>query len=399
MILPIFVSAALITMALIAVVNARLFPRLRRTTVGAGAARVSVLIPARNEAAVIGHTVRGLLAQTYPHFELLILDDHSTDGTEMAAAAAAEGDRRVKIIAGQALPVGWLGKNWACQQLAQAASGDILMFVDADVKWSPDALASAVGWMQTTSADLLTIWPTQETVTWGERLVVPLMALAIVGYLPVMGVHYTAVPALAAACGQCLMFRRRAYEAVGGHTAVRDNIVEDVALARAIKAGGLRLRMADGAGLIGCRMYSDWSSTRKGFAKNILAGHGNRVGLLLLSAVFHWAVFVLPWLWLVFGHGSGWPVWPLLLVILGVGVRALSAAVTRQRVYDAVLMPFSVVLMTIIACQSVWWHWHGGPQWKGRTIGHVHEAGAGGARFTAVSRKFGISSHQVGVKR
>jgi chlorobactene glucosyltransferase len=188
-------------------------------------------------------------------------------------------------------------------------------------------------------------------------------------YLPVLATHYLPSPAFAAAIGQCLLFRRSAYERIGGHAGVRDDILEDVALARRVKAAGLRLRAADGAGLITCRMYSGWPQVRAGFAKNILAGYGNQPALLLLATLFHWSVFVFPWLWLLGQLARGhWDLigWPLALVGLSVGIRALTAAATRQRVADAGLMPASVLLMTLIAAQSLAWHLSGGPRWKGR---------------------------------
>jgi chlorobactene glucosyltransferase len=221
------------------------------------------------------------------------------------------------------------------------------------------------------NADLLTVWPTQRTQTWGERLVVPLMALTIIAYLPILAVHHLRWRVFSAAMGQCLLFRRDAYMHLGGHAAVRANIVEDVALAARIKGAGLRLRMADGGGLIACRMYRSWSEVRHGFAKNLLAGHGNQPALLLLSTSFHWLIFVLPWAWLLISAVSGlWSAvaFPLALTLLGVGVRALTAAVTGQRLRDALLMPVSVGLMTAIAAQSLRWHLTGGPRWKGRTF-------------------------------
>ena len=154
---------------------------------------------------------------------------------------------------------------------------------------------------------------------------------------------------------------------------MRGSIVEDISFARRIKAKGLRLVMADGAGLITCRMYRNWREVRDGFAKNILAGYGGRVSLLALATVFHWLIFVLPWLWLLIGgllpQIGGWPVLPLLLVALGVSVRGLTAWATRQRIRDAFWMPLSALLMTAIAAQAVWWQWrYGGARWKGRTI-------------------------------
>jgi len=368
-----FITLVLIGMALITIVNALTFPRLGRALQSSSQPPVSLLIPARNEAEVIGQTVRSLLAQIYPDFEIILLDDNSTDETAAIVGQLAGSSSRLRLINGVPLPAGWSGKNWACHQLAQAAAGEWLIFTDADVRWEPSALAALVAEMDSNGADLQTVWPTQQSHTWVERLTVSLVALVVQAYLPLPLVHYTPWPIFAAANGQCLAFRRRAYEAVGGHEAVSNEVLEDVTLSRMVKAQGLRLRMADAAGLITCRMYRDWPSVRDGFAKNILAGYGGRVIFLLLAAVFHWLVFLLPWLWLALGWLApdlpGWPLWPLLLVGLGVAVRATTAAVTQQRILDALLMPLSVLLMTRIAGLAIWWQWrYGGPRWKGRLI-------------------------------
>lgn len=375
--LLLFVTIVLIGMVSIAIVNALTFPKLTaslklpssRSTPWPA---VSILIPARNEAAIISQTVTRLLAQTYPNFELIVLDDHSQDATAEIARTAGCGDSRLRVIASQPLPADWLGKNWACHQLAQQAAGEWLIFVDADGIWEPAALTSMVTAIEQTRADVLTVWPTQHSQSWAERLVVSLLALAIIGYLPLLLVHHTPWPALAAANGQCLAFRRAAYRLIGGHAAVRREVLEDVVLARRVKAHRLRLRMVDGNRLIGCRMYQNWAGVRDGFAKNILAGYGNHPLLLILATLFHLLIFVMPWVWLAWGWWGGvpyWPAWPLLLVGLGVGLRALTAAVTHQRVTDAALLPLSVLLMTRIAGQSIWWRWRfGGPYWKGRTL-------------------------------
>jgi chlorobactene glucosyltransferase len=335
---------------------------------------LSICIPARDEARAIGATVRALLAQTGVEFELIILDDGSTDGTAEIARAAAGDDPRLRVLSGSPLPSGWSGKNWACQQLGQAARGAWLIFTDADVHWQPGALAALIARAEATRADLLTVWPTQTTVTWGERLCVPMMAFVILGYLPALAVHHLPFASLAAANGQCLCFRRSAYARIRGHAAVRDRIIEDIVFARAIKRAGLSLRTADGAGLIGCRMYTCWREVRDGYAKNILAGYGSTIGLLL-GALFHWLILLLPWLWLIaelFGVQTGVPGGAIAaagLIALGIGVRALTAAVTRQRVIDALLLPISALLFTRIAAQALWWQIrYGGPRWKGRTI-------------------------------
>lgn len=357
-----FVAFALFIIGLTTLANILMFPRLGRPLhpVPETEPSISFLIPARNEAAVIGSTVAALLAQEYPNFEIVLLDDGSTDGTTELALAAGEGNSRLRVLPGRTLPSGWLGKNWACQQLSEAATGDLLIFTDADVRWESRAAVALVGELSFGEADMLTIWPTQETITWAERLVVPQMALAIIGYLPILAVHAFPWPIFAAANGQCLAFRREAYNRIGGHAAVAGEVVEDVIFARRLKAMGLRLRMADGQGLIHCRMYNGWPSVRDGFAKNILAGHGGSVAILLASTIFHWLVYVLPWvLWLF-----DWRF--LILAIVSVLIRAVTASFTRQRVSDALLMPVSVILMTLIAGRSILWHYRGGPHWKGR---------------------------------
>ncbi len=373
-VLVLFVCGALLVISTIAVLNALTFSRLRSVDFTGNAARlprISMLIPARNEAAVIGDTMRALLAQDYPDFEVLLLDDHSEDGTGEVARASAQADARLRIYSGEALPSGWMGKNWACHQLAQQATGDLWVFTDADVCWQPGALRALVARQMVTDADLLTVWPTQITVTWGERLVVPLMALVVNSYLPLLAVHRVPLSAFAAACGQCMAWQREAYLAVGGHAAVRETVLEDVTMARVLKRTRIagrrgRLHMADGNWLVQTRMYRRWADVLNGYAKNILAGYGGSVVFLGLGAAFHWLVFLLPLLLLFV---PGYAPWGVALLVLGITVRALTAAMTHQRVQDALLMPVSVLLMTRIAAQSVYWQRrYGGPQWKGRTV-------------------------------
>jgi chlorobactene glucosyltransferase len=383
----IFILSALVLIALVSVINALTFPRL-----GADHSlpqdlcpTVSILIPARDEAGVIAGMVRGLLSQAglsgeaACNFKVLVLDDASSDGTGQAALQAAGADTHFCLLSSRGeqddLPADWTGKNWACHRLSQQADGEILIFTDADMRWQPGALYALVYLMQRTQADVLTVWPTQEVHTWAERLVVPLMNFAIMGYLPELAVRFLPWASLAAANGQCIAFRRQAYERIGGHQAVRETVVEDVALARAAKRAGLRLVMALGDGLITGRMYSDWREVRHGFGKNILAGHGGQPLFLLTSTLLHWALFLLPWLLLFYcllfsATCSRFILYfSLSAISLGVAARALSAAANRQPLFDALLLPISVLLLTIIAGQSLWWHFRqGGPQWKGRII-------------------------------
>ena len=366
-----FICAFFLLIFLItAVSNMGLMVRLRPTSTKVDLSKVSILIPARNEAAVIGRTVSQLLNQSNQNFELLLLDDGSTDGTAGVAAEAANGDKRLKIIQGQPLPAGWLGKNWACHQLSKAARPDstILIFADADVTWSADALTALIHEFHRSEAALLSVWPTQATVTWPERLVVPLMKFVILSYLPLIGVHYLPLAVFSAANGQCLVFKRHIYEHIGGHATVAKQIIEDVALARASKIFGFNLRLIDGGHHIGCRMYTDWSEILGGFGKNILAGHGNSVPFLLFSTLFHWTIFAIPFIWLLVSRNplaAGLVVTIILLRFIidwFVGVRPLLA------LGQAILMPISVFMMTLVAWRALSWHFGSGPEWKGRIL-------------------------------
>ncbi len=373
-------TLALVVIALIAILNALTFPRLRKTAPQKNAPLVSAVVPMRNETDVIAEAVKSLLRQDYPNLEIILLDDQSTDDTAKVAERAAGNDPRLKILHGEPLPAGWLGKPWACHQLSQHANGGHLLFTDADVRWEPNGISALMREAKRSRADLLTAWATQITETWTERLVVPMMGFAIQAYLPIQAVHHIPFKFFAAANGQCLLFRRDAYQTIGGHAAIKNNILDDMGLAYAIKENRLRLRAADANGLIRTRMYRNWNQVRDGFAKNILAGHGNNPIILFFAAIFHWWLFILPPLFLLLSAlclplSANWlppsascllP--SALLTALSLTIRALTAAATRQRIADSLFMPVSVLLMTIIAARSVRWRFTGGSQWKGRNI-------------------------------
>jgi chlorobactene glucosyltransferase len=322
---------------------------------------------------VIAETVESLLRQSYPHFELVVLDDHSTDDTVHLAHNAAGDDPRFSLFSGKPLPPGWTGKNWACHQLAGLAHGEILVFTDADVRWHPAALQAVVAGLQSQRADMLTVWPRQITRTWTERLVVPLINFVVLAYLPELAVRRVPGPLFAAANGQALAFTRGAYARSGGHASVRTSVLDDVSLARAAKSSGLRLVMFLSQHLMATRMYSSWTSVRDGFAKNILAGYGGAPLFLLLATIFHWALFILPWGWLAWSLLSGGTTFAILastlLIAIGLSARLIAAILAGDSPKDILFTPISVVLMTLIAARALHWHFgSGGPQWKGRGL-------------------------------
>ncbi|MEO1286575.1 MAG: glycosyltransferase [Chloroflexota bacterium] len=359
------IAGVLLVLLVTMILNLLIFPQLKADDSPAQHPRVSILIPARNETVVIENTVRHLLAQTYPHFEILILDDHSDDGTGDLARQVADGDSRLTVLTGETIPDGWMGKSWACELLGQQASGEILIFTDADVIWEENALNSILTQLQTSGADMVTVWSTQVTTTWSERLTVPNIAMAILGYLPTVMVHHSPFSLFGAANGQMMAWRREVYEALGGHEIVANNVLDDVTMAKMAKKRGYRIRMVDGNEQISTRMYEDWQSVRNGFAKNILAGYGGVIPLLL-GTIFHWMIFVFPYILLFL---PDYRVMGMVLILAGFSLRAASAKFTHQRVFDTILMPITVVLFTIISAQSIYWHFTGGPVWKGRKLG------------------------------
>jgi chlorobactene glucosyltransferase len=259
---------------------------------------VSVVVPARNEAAVVSTAVRSILATTYRPFELLVVDDRSTD--ETAAVVAEMSDPRVRLIRGEELPEGWYGKPWACYQGYQAAKGDLLLFTDADTKHEPELLGRAVGALIQEKAGLVTISPHQECVTFWERLVMPqIWFLLALRYHPA-AVNRARKARDVIANGQFILAAREAYEAAGTHQAVRHEVAEDLALAQAFVRASQKLHFAFAERLMETRMYHGLNHLIEGWSKNIYLG-GRRsfpdepilralVPAMLIFGMLYWLV-------------------------------------------------------------------------------------------------------------
>ena len=267
------------------------------------APRISVIVPARNESRNIRRCVECLLAQTYPNFELIVLDDRSTDATAAILRGFAIRDERLRVLPGAELPPGWAGKPYALFQAEKAARGEWLCFVDADTFSAPAALASVFAKARETGADLFSIMTAQEVPTFWERVVLPLVFTGLsVGFSP----HKVNDPGRtdAIANGQFIFIRRSVYAAVGGHEKLKASIVEDKDLAALVKGAGYRLVLADGRQVAQTRMYTSLPEMWEGWTKNIFLGLRGSAGLLLLGALGAFlslvAALALP-LWLLAG--------------------------------------------------------------------------------------------------
>lgn len=264
--------------------------------------KISICIPARNEQRGIRRAVLSAVRQTYPHLEVLVLDDRSDDDTPLILDKLQNQYPEVlSVINGQPKPDDWLGKSWACQQLSRHAGGDILLFMDADAWLQADTAGRAAGALQQFGVDFITVWPRQKLGSFWERVVIPIVYYGLFTLLPASLVHRTPrwlphryAGQFAAACGQCMVFRRSAYHAIGGHGAVRTDIVEDVALAKVIKKHGLRMRMFHGFDTVCCRMYQSGREMWQGFRKNFLGLYNDSVPAFVLMAVMNFIVYVLP---------------------------------------------------------------------------------------------------------
>ena len=333
-----------------AALNARLLRVPRTDPDRSGTTTVSVLLPVRDEAAHVRSCLAGLLAQTHP-VEVLVLDDGSTDGTADLVRSLG-----IEPLVGAAPPAGWLGKPHACQQLADAATGDVLVFVDADVTLGPDAVAATVALMAGTGLDLLSPYPRQ-LATGPTRLVQPLLQWSWLTFLPLRVAERSARPSLSAANGQLLAVRRAAYDAAGGHAAVRGEVVEDVALLRAVKRTGGTGGVVDGTHLATCRMYDDWAALSAGYRKSL---HTTPPGAAVLLAV----VYLAPAVAALRGSRAG-----AVAVAAGVAGRAVTARRTGSPVWpDAAAHPVSVALLLWLTARSHLDRRRHALVWKGRAL-------------------------------
>jgi hypothetical protein len=336
--------------------------------------RVSLLIPARNEEHSIAAAVEAALASRGVELEVLVLDDHSEDSTAAIVEAIAARDARVRLVPAPPLPEGWCGKQHACAVLADAARHPLLAFVDADVRLAPDGLARLAAFLHTSGAALVSGVPRQETGTFLERLVLPLIHFILLGLLPMWRMRRTTRPAYAAGCGQLFLAQRWAYEKAGGHAAIRTSLHDGLTLPRAFRQAGLRTDLCDATDLAVCRMYHGPAALWQGLAKNATEGlaHPARIvpiTLLLLGGQ------VLPVALLA---ATAWLATPVLLLAAGTLLLYLPRLVGMRRfgqsLLGAMLHPLGVVVLLTIQWHGLLRKLRGRPAaWKGRRYSSVNQ--------------------------
>jgi glycosyltransferase involved in cell wall biosynthesis len=336
-------------MALIrTLVNFRLIPRLRAGTHPSTEPLVSVIIPARDEARIIERTVRAFLTQTYANIEVIVVNDRSADGTGEIARGVQ--DERLRVIDGLEPPAGWLGKPWALHQGSAAARGELLLFVDADLIYAPPAVAAAVAYMQAQSVALLSLFPHLEMRGFGEIVSMPMMAMVFFTFMPTWISNRTRFARLAIGGGTGNLVVREAYESSGGHEALSDAVVDDIALARLIRRSGWKTEIIRADDLVSLRMYHGLAEVVDGFTKNTFSALGRNylAGLLIVAGciIFH----ILPYALALAGDRVSIAT----IVIISI-TRLILFRSLRYRLDAAIFLhPIMVGIWTWIFIRSIW---------------------------------------------
>ncbi|WP_103664825.1 glycosyltransferase [Gracilimonas amylolytica] len=338
---------------------------------------VSVCIPARNEENVIERCVRSVLNQNYTNFEVIVLDDNSTDATPDLLSTLGSKNKALRVINGEPKPDDWLGKPWACQQLGNASRGEIILFIDADVWLEPSAVFKAAQALK--RSDVITVWPKQEIKTFWEKLIIPMIYYGLYSLLPAKYVEENPkwVPKpfrkqagvqFAAACGQFIGFNRQAYKKIGGHSSVKQQIVEDVELAKVVKRNDLRITMFDGIDTVNCRMYTSHHEIFEGLRKNFFVGFGRNIVLFLFMAIMQFIVYIAPVYILAFGepHQQLTAAALLGLILLQRWVLDLKFGWNPLM---SILQPLTILWFEVLGIRCLWDHYTGKKAtWKGREV-------------------------------
>ena len=337
--------------------------------------RVSVLVPARNEARAIGRLCREVLASAGVDLELVILDDASDDGTADVVRGIAASDPRVRLVSGRPLPAGWCGKQHACWQLAEAARHDTWVFLDADVSPTPDAVARAVAFLDASGAALGSGFPRQRTSCLLDWLLLPLIHFILLGFLPLVRSRQDGSPGMAAGCGQFFVTRRADYERAGGHAAIRASLHDGVKLPRAYRRAGLKTDICDATGIASCRMYERNADVWRGLAKNATEGIGGPATIVPFTLLLGGGQ-ILPFVLVGLGLATSWHAWPRWAIVVAVAAvvlawlpRFLGAFRFRQSPTSAVFHPLGVAVFLAIQWTALARKLLGlQTRWRGRSL-------------------------------
>ena len=340
---------------------------------------ISVLVPARNEEANINVCLESLRRQDYPNFEILVLDDSSTDGTADAVARIAAEDSRVRLLKGQALPPGWAGKTFACHQLAQEARGSWLLFTDADTVHASSMLRRVLGVALVSRVALISGFPYQRTTSLWQKMAIPILFyFMLLCWMPFWWLQRSRRAMPSVAIGQFLFFSAEEYRSIGGHEAVKSRIVEDVWLGREVSRHHYRQLTLDLSSLVSCQMYREFGSMWDGIARWLYTVASLSVVSLVGMMAVVLFLFLAPFLWLAYGllltqPDFAWEVLVALQVAIVFLARFLAGRRFSQPKISIVLHPVGILFLVLVAFYASYQYLTGaGVRWKGR----VYDAGS-----------------------
>jgi glycosyltransferase involved in cell wall biosynthesis len=320
----------------------------------------SILVPCRNEAENVSDLVSTLGSLDHPRFEVIFIDDNSTDGTGELLRQAIAGRPFMKVITASSLPDSWMGKPWALSQGLSHATHDYIVTVDADVRLAPDALSAMDAVLQGTASDFLSPYPLQIAETLTERIIQPLLQWTWMTTVPLRFAFRSSRPSLAVANGQFLLIRRSALVAIGGFNSIQTSVLDDIDLARVLVRSGYKGGVCDGSTIASTRMYSSFTEIRAGYGKSMSTGFGGIFGSLALALVMAISA-VVPFIYSI--AGSSIATAALLLVIAS---RVVSAISSRSLLIDGLLHPISALFFIYLLIYSN--IFHSKITWKGRPV-------------------------------
>lgn len=309
---------------------------------------VSVLIPARDEASSIGNCIEHALASEGVNVEVIVLDDHSTDGTAERVLEWSSNNPNVKLRVSPPLPSEWNGKQHACHQLAQHASHEHLLFIDADVRLEPKAIRDLVTYQTANEVDLLSAFPKQQMETWLETWLIPMMHVILLGYLPFQRMRTSSDAAYAAGCGQIFLTTKRSYKISDGHRAIRESRHDGLRLPRSYRENGLRTDVIDGTNMATCRMYHRTGQVIRGVLKNAHEGIA-KPKLIIPFTVFLLGGTVLPSLTASIGvyQQKRWVILVSILALIASHASRFQLAIRFRHSKSAVIFHVPAVALFI----------------------------------------------------
>lgn len=322
---------------------------------------VSILVPLRNEATNASEVIESLLHQNRLNdYEVIALNDGSDDGTEKILQSISH--PRFSYIDGEQLPDGWLGKNFACHQLALRSHGEILVFVDADVRLHPLAVNSSIHSMNRWKWSFISPYPRQIAISFIERLAQPLLQWSWFSTLPLRLAENLRKPSMIVANGQFFIVTKAAYIKSGGHESIKNEVLDDLELARSLIKSGFKGHVAEASAIAECRMYSQGKELFEGYSKSQWRAFGNPLGALFASLLLI-LTSIYPLLSGLSGNLNGW-----FGYFAVVGTRILVGVKTRSTLSTAFLHPFSAALWIFLIALSWYRKMNGTLQWRGRTV-------------------------------